>query len=91
MRRELAATGSTAIALSPDDYAPPLDSNNGKRWLTKAQRRKLTRVLVADRAKAKDPLPPRAVRRQQMAEYGAPALGVSKREAWTLYQLTKGP
>jgi hypothetical protein len=89
MRRELAATGSTAIALSPDELAPPLDSNNGKRWLTKAQRRKLARVLAADKPAA-DPLPPRAVRRQQMTEYGAPALGVSKREAWTLYQLTKG-
>lgn len=95
---ERIATGSARqIVLSPREYAlledelaPPLDSNNGKRWLTKAQRRQLARVLSADRTESEDPLPPRAVRRQQMAEHGAPALGVSKREAWTLYQLTKG-
>lgn len=69
-------------------------SNNGKRWLTPKQRRELSRVLRAAPELHETTgvaLPPRAVRRQQMAEHGAPALGVSRREAWKLYQLTKGP
>lgn len=73
----------------PEVDSTALSSNNGKRWLTPKQRRELNRVLAADMPSA-PPLPPRAVRRRQMAEHGAPALGVSKREAWKLYQLTKG-
>jgi hypothetical protein len=36
------------------------------------------------------PEPSRKERRRLIREQGAEQLGVSKRDAWTLYQLTKG-